>query len=104
VTGLLVFDGRRFLQIIEGAEEAIDSLVERLRRDPRHSAFEVRDERYVDERSFPDWTMELTNVSTGYFEARRELDAALPSRVAPPVRELLLRMADRLAGTMQMPD
>jgi len=31
ITGLLVFDGTRFLQIIEGSEEAIDDLVERLR-------------------------------------------------------------------------
>ena len=31
VTGLLLFDGTRFLQIIGGGEAAIDILVERLR-------------------------------------------------------------------------
>jgi Sensors of blue-light using FAD len=102
ITGLLVFDGIRFLQIIEGAEEAIDNLVERLRRDPRHSALEIRDERFVEERSFPDWSMALISVSAGYFQARPELETALPEGIAPPVRDLILRMADALAGTLRM--
>ena len=45
ITGLLIFNGTHFLQIIEGAPDAIDELVDRLRRDPRHSGVEVRDER-----------------------------------------------------------
>lgn len=102
ITGLLVFDGVRFLQIIEGSEEAIDNLVERLRRDPRHSALEIRDERLVEQRSFPDWSMELISVSAGYFQARPALETALPEGVAPPVRDLILRMADALAGTLRM--
>ena len=34
VTGLLVFNGTHFLQIIEGAPDAIEDLVERLSREP----------------------------------------------------------------------
>ena len=34
VTGLLVFNGTHFLQIIEGSERAIEDLIERLRRSP----------------------------------------------------------------------
>jgi hypothetical protein len=102
ITGLLVFDGTRFLQIIEGGEDAIDDLVGRLRADPRHSAFEIRDERPVDERSFPDWSMELVSVSAGYLQARPKLETILPEGVAPPVRALILRMADAMAGTFRM--
>jgi Sensors of blue-light using FAD len=97
ITGLLLFDGSRFLQIIEGAEEAIDNLVERLRMDPRHSAFEVRDERYVERRSFPDWSMELLRVSAGYGSANDEVAPILPPGVSAPVRELVLRMTGQLA-------
>lgn len=97
ITGLLLFDGSRFLQIVEGAEEAIDTLVERLRMDPRHSAFEVRDERYVERRSFPDWSMELLRVNAGYRSAKEEVATILPAAVAAPVRELVLRMSGRLA-------
>jgi hypothetical protein len=98
VTGLLLFDGARFLQIIEGAEGAIDNLVERLRRDARHSAFEVRDERFVERRSFADWSMELLRVSAGYKAAREEVATMLPADVAEPVRDLILRMSGEMAG------
>lgn len=98
VTGLLLFDGARFLQIIEGAEAAIDNLVERLRLDPRHSAFEVRDERYVERRSFCDWSMELVRVSAGYAAARDEVATILPADVAGPVRDLILRMSGEMAA------
>jgi hypothetical protein len=102
ITGILMFDGTRFLQIIEGGEEAIDNLVERLRRDSRHSALEVRDERLVEERSFPEWSMEMVKVSAGYLQARPELERILPERVAPAVRDLILRMADTMASTFQL--
>ena len=97
ISGLLLFDGSRFLQIVEGVEGAIDNLVERLRMDARHSAFEVRDERYVERRSFPDWSMELVRVSADYGNAREEVGTILPAAVAAPVRELVLRMTGQLA-------
>lgn len=97
ITGLLLFDGSRFLQIVEGAEDAVDNLVERLRMDPRHSAFEVRDEREVERRSFPDWSMELVRVSAGYRNAKDEVATILPAAVAAPVRELAMRMSGQLA-------
>jgi hypothetical protein len=97
VTGLLLFDGSRFLQIIEGSEGAIDNLVERLRMDRRHSAFEIRDERLVDHRSFADWSMELLRVGAGYNTARVEVTTILPPAVAGPVRELILRMSGEMA-------
>jgi len=103
ITGLLVFDGVRFLQIVEGSEDAIDSLVDRLRADPRHSAIEVRDERTVEERSFPDWSMELVRVSAGYLSARGEVETMLPAHVTAPVRELVLTMSNDMA-TLRMPD
>ena len=96
VTGILMFDGVRFLQLIEGAEDAVDNLVERLRRDPRHSDFEVRDERFVESRSFPDWSMNLVRVSSGFTGAQIVLAPILPDDTTPAVRELLFRMADEL--------
>ena len=103
VTGLLLFDGVRFLQIIEGSETAIDSLVQRLRRDPRHSAFEVRDERLVSARSFPAWSMELLRVSTGYRNARTEVESILPSDLPEPVRALIMRMTGEMSDFFEMP-
>ena len=97
ISGLLLFDGSRFLQIVEGSEDAVDNLVERLRMDPRHSAFEVRDERVVERRSFPDWSVELLRVSAGYGSASEEVATILPAAVAAPVRDLVFRMTGQLA-------
>ena len=103
VTGLLLFDGVRFLQIIEGSETAIDSLVERLRRDPRHSAFEIRDERLVSRRSFPDWSMELLRVGTGFLNAREDVESILPDDLPEPVRALIMRMTGEMSDFFEMP-
>jgi hypothetical protein len=72
--------------------------VERLRRDQRHSAFEIRDQRLIEARSFPDWSMELLRVGSGYGDARTEIAAMLPEATAPAVRDLLLRMTEELSA------
>jgi hypothetical protein len=102
ITGLLIFNGTHFLQIIEGAPDAIDDLVERLRRDPRHQGVEIRDERQVDERSFPDWSMELVKVSGSYFEAKDSVADRLPSDLSEPVRERVYRMTEAISGQVSI--
>ena len=41
VTGLLIFDGQRFCQQLEGPQKAVLKLIERIRNDPRHVNVEV---------------------------------------------------------------
>jgi len=102
ITGLLVFNGTHFLQIIEGAEAAIDELVERLRRDRRHSAIEVRHERRVEQRSFPGWSMELVRVSTDQLEAKETIATRIPASISNDVRDRLLRMTEGISGTVHL--
>ena len=102
ITGLLVFNGTHFLQIIEGAEDAIEDLVERLRKDPRHNGFEIRDRHKMDARSFPDWSMELVRVNAGYFEARNTITDRLPDTVPEAIQARLLRMTE-LISTIEFP-
>ena len=100
ITGLLIFNGTHFLQIIEGDPRAIDDLVEKLRRDPRHSGLEIRDERIVDARSFPDWSMELVRVSASYFEAKDTVAERLPAATSTEVRDRVIRMTETISGTV----
>lgn len=100
ITGLLVFNGTRFLQIIEGADLALADLMARLRRDRRHSGIEVRDERPIAKRSFPGWSMHMVRVSAGYFEARDSIIDLIPQSVDQSVREQLLRMTESISGTV----
>jgi len=41
ITGVLVFDGGRFCQLIEGTQPAVVALAQRIRRDPRHTSYRV---------------------------------------------------------------
>ena len=99
VTGMLIFNGVHFLQIIEGAPNAIDDLVERLRRDPRHSGLEIRDEHEIEERSFPSWSMELVRVSVSYFEARDTIIDRMPKDIAAQLRDRVIRMTEAISSS-----
>jgi len=94
---LLVFNGTHFLQIIEGSESAIEDLIERLRKDPRHTGFEIRDRRKVDARSFPDWSMELVRVKASYFEARDTIADRIPEDVPEAIKARLFRMTELIS-------
>ncbi|MGJ7525439.1 BLUF domain-containing protein [Variovorax sp. GB1P17] len=41
ITGLLVFDGMRFCQHLEGPRGAVDALMQRIEQDPRHVGVRV---------------------------------------------------------------
>lgn len=97
ITGLLVFNGTHFLQIIEGSESAIEDLIERLRKDPRHTGFEIRDRRKVDARSFPDWSMEMVRVKASYFEARDTISDRIPESVPEAIQARLFRMTELIS-------
>jgi hypothetical protein len=102
ITGLLIYNGTHFLQILEGAEAAIETLVDRIRTDDRHKGFEIRDKRKVDARSFPDWSMELLRVTPGFFQARDAIAETLPTTVPEVIRARLLRMTE-LISTIEFP-
>lgn len=92
-----MFNGTHFLQIIEGSAEAIEELVERLRKDSRHTGFEIRDRRKVDERSFPEWSMELVRVKASYFEARDTIADRIPDAVPEAIKARLFRMTELIS-------
>jgi hypothetical protein len=104
ITGLLIFNGTHFLQIIEGVPEAIDGLLERLRRDRRHHGVEVRDIRFIEDRCFPSWSMELIRVTSRYFEAKDAIVQVLPERLPEPVIERVLKMTESISGNVELND
>ncbi len=57
LTGMLLYAGGSFMQVLEGEEEAVDATLARVHRDPRHSdVFEI-DRSPIDERAFANWRM-----------------------------------------------
>ncbi|WP_374296820.1 BLUF domain-containing protein [Sphingomonas sp.] len=57
VTGLLFFDGKRFLQALEGEDAVVDATFTRIRGDARHHALVVLSDRDVATRGFGEWAM-----------------------------------------------
>jgi Sensors of blue-light using FAD len=58
ITGLLVFDGERFCQLLEGPEIAVRSLARRIEGDPRHEQFLIAHQGTREEpRRFAGWAM-----------------------------------------------
>ena len=57
LSGLLYADGRRFLQVLEGEPEAVETAFARISADPRHRAVVVLSRREIAVREFGDWAM-----------------------------------------------
>jgi Sensors of blue-light using FAD len=57
ITGVLLFDGRDFMQILEGEEAAVMTTFERISRDPRHSDVTVIETAVIAERECGSWWM-----------------------------------------------
>jgi hypothetical protein len=57
ITGLLFFDGKRFLQALEGDEAQVDATFTRIQQDERHHALVVLSNRAIEAREFGEWAM-----------------------------------------------
>ncbi len=57
LTGALLFTGRHFAQVLEGCDPALDSLLAKLAKDPRHDNIMVAQRAPIAERRFPNWSM-----------------------------------------------
>jgi len=57
ITGLLMFDGVRFIQILEGEADKVDDLYGKIAQDSRHRMIELLHKGSLATRSFKDWRM-----------------------------------------------
>ena len=61
---MLLYDGRCFLQGVEGERSEINNLLNRLVKDPRHKDFHLRRFTTVSRRFFSRWSMATSNAVT----------------------------------------
>lgn len=69
ISGLLIYQPPRFVQMLEGPAAEAQALYERIMRDPRHTDIELIDRREVEHAAMPTWAM-------GYFSPLLLGDAA----------------------------
>ncbi|MEO1488805.1 MAG: BLUF domain-containing protein [Pseudomonadota bacterium] len=93
ITGLLLYNGRNFLQLLEGEEAELVSLMLKISHDPRHSGISMLDRSHASERACPDWAMKRVLIAESV-EARREiLEADLPKGINPDHRKIVMNFA-----------
>lgn len=64
VTGLLLYDGGSFLQVLEGQREAVLTTFDRIRADPRHHDVKLMLSETVAAPAFEDWAMICQEVTS----------------------------------------
>ena len=57
ITGMLLYRGERFIQVLEGPASLVRSLADRIGRDARHRDMRVLLEEPIESRRFAEWTM-----------------------------------------------
>ena len=62
ITGLLLFNRGNFMQLVEGDEQAIEALYEKIRKDNRHTEVKLLLKESITHRNFSTWTMAFRNI------------------------------------------
>lgn len=84
ITGALLFDGDRFVQLIQGPKARVGPLTDQLRRDGRHAAFQLLLDGPASARLLGRWT-------SGYVDMEEVDRFVLAAAEAPGNAEALLR-------------
>lgn len=63
VTGMLLYAGGNFFQVLEGEKADVEGIYDSIRRDPRHAGLILIEESEITERSFPNWTMGFRHLT-----------------------------------------
>ncbi|WP_313312951.1 BLUF domain-containing protein [Pulveribacter sp.] len=87
ITGVLLFDGERFCQYIEGEPTTLDMLVQRIRQDARHKdVVTLLHEPLYGGRRYPSWSMAFSDVDE---------DAIIEQMIARTPHAALALLKDR---------
>lgn len=72
ISGLLLYAEGNFLQILEGDEDQVNALYDKIEKDRRHTGMIRLMTLRSDERNFPDWSMGYKRISS------QDLEASVP--------------------------
>lgn len=93
VTGLLLYNGRNFLQLLEGEKGELDALMARISEDSRHSGVSILHSGEVAERTCPKWSMKRVIIAESVANRRQLLEQDLPEGLDGEVRRMILNFA-----------
>lgn len=67
LTGILLFDGRYFFQVLEGDQQDVRNILAKISQDERHKDIHSLSSKPIAARLFPKWSMELIDASNSFF-------------------------------------
>ena len=105
VTGMLIYQDGMFFQCLEGPEDSVQRIFDKIGRSSKHAGVEVLLDEDATDRLFPDWAMSFTRLDDdaslhGYRSLMEVYDLTARARgdgAATLVREFLLGNASRAA-------
>jgi uncharacterized membrane protein (DUF373 family) len=62
VSGMLLYTGSEFIQILEGDEKVVEELLAAIKKDPRHKDFRIIEKKNITTREYAEWTMGFKRV------------------------------------------
>ncbi len=108
ITGMLLYRGGEFVQILEGPRSDVEGLMETISRDPRHADVRVLIEEPLHERRFRDWTMGYQSLVapepgmvSGYRDSFEDLRMGDHDMIGRAIMELTLWFRVRESATDQ---
>ncbi|MEL7187980.1 MAG: BLUF domain-containing protein [Pseudomonadota bacterium] len=93
ITGLLLYNGRNFLQLLEGEEAELVPLMVRITHDPRHTGISVLDRSAISKRGCPDWAMKRVMIAQSIEDRRQMLEEDLPKSLDKEIRRMVMNFA-----------
>ncbi len=74
ITGILLYGKGVFMQVLEGPDDAVRALYERIEQDPRHENCNIIGDEPLDDRTFGGWNMAYANLTD---EGARKIGGSL---------------------------
>jgi len=93
ITGLLLYNGRNFLQLLEGDEAELVVLMLRITHDPRHSGLVILERCRNVHRTCSEWAMKRVLVAETVEDRRQMLESELPAKIDPQIRQVISNFA-----------
>ncbi len=90
---MLLFNGKRFLQVLEGPADAVAATYNRISQDPRHRGQVVLSRKSVSQREFGEWSMAYRDGHTAPGDALYETICAKVAEAHPNLRVEVLAFA-----------
>ncbi|MET0251262.1 MAG: BLUF domain-containing protein [Novosphingobium sp.] len=93
LTGLLLFNGSNFAQLLEGSEEPLGGLMRRLITDQRHNGVARLVDRPLDRAACSGWAMQPIGIGLPQPARGQAIASALPAGLDDDLRTFLVNFA-----------